>query len=61
MSILIVEDNAVNALLLEHFLKKGGYRTLVANNAIVARQLSPAHMTFSSSWSFPDFVDTFRA
>jgi CheY-like chemotaxis protein len=36
MSILIVEDNAVNALLLERFLKKGGYQTIVANNAIVA-------------------------
>jgi CheY-like chemotaxis protein len=36
MSILIVEDNAVNAMLLEHFLKKGGYQTRVVNNALVA-------------------------
>jgi two-component system sensor histidine kinase/response regulator len=41
---LIVEDNAVNALLLEPFLKKGGYRILVANNAIVAlATLSSTH------------------
>ena len=44
MSILIVEDNAVNALLLERFLKKGGYQTIVANNAIVAlATLSSTH------------------
>jgi CheY-like chemotaxis protein len=44
MSVLIVEDNAVNAMLLEHFLKKGGYQTIVANNALVAlTTLSSTH------------------
>jgi CheY-like chemotaxis protein len=33
MSILVVEDNPVNATLLEHFLKKSGYQTIVAKNA----------------------------
>lgn len=33
MSILVVEDNPVNATLLEHFLKKSGYQTIVAQNA----------------------------
>ena len=36
MSILIVEDNVVNAMLLEHLLRKGRYQTIVAKNAIVA-------------------------
>jgi len=36
MSILLVEDNPVNAMLLEHFLKKGGYQTIIAPNALVA-------------------------
>ena len=36
MSILIVEDNGINAKLLERFLEKGGYQTIVAKNAIVA-------------------------
>jgi len=36
MSILLVEDNPVNAMLLEHFLKKGGYQTIIAHNALVA-------------------------
>jgi len=41
---LIVEDNAVNALLLEPFLKKDGYRTLVSKNALVAlATLSSTH------------------
>ena len=33
MSILIVEDNPVNAIVLESFLQKGGYQTAVARNA----------------------------
>ena len=33
MSILIVEDNPINALVLENFLAKGGYHTAVAKNA----------------------------
>ncbi len=33
MSILIVEDNPINALVLENFLAKGGYNTTVAKNA----------------------------
>jgi two-component system chemotaxis response regulator CheY len=36
VSILIVEDNPVNALLLERFLKKGGYCTLLARTAKAA-------------------------
>ena len=33
MSILIVEDNPVNAMVIENFLPKGGYHTAVAKNA----------------------------
>ena len=33
MSILIVEDNPINAMVLENFLAKGGYQTAVAKNA----------------------------
>ena len=33
MSILIVEDNPLNALVLENFLQKGGYQTVVARSA----------------------------
>ena len=33
MSILIVEDNPINAMVLENFLAKGGYHTAVAKNA----------------------------
>ncbi len=33
MSILIVEDNPINAIVLENFLVKGGYQTAVAKNA----------------------------
>lgn len=33
MSILIVEDNPINAMVLENFLAKGGYHTTVAKNA----------------------------
>lgn len=33
MSILIVEDNPVSAVVLESFLKNGGYQTVVARNA----------------------------
>lgn len=33
MTILIVEDNPVNAVVLEHVLKNGGYQTVVARNA----------------------------
>lgn len=33
MSILIVEDNPINAMMLENFLAKGGYHTEVAKNA----------------------------
>lgn len=33
MSILIVEDNPVNAMLLENFLEKGGYHTVLARSA----------------------------
>lgn len=33
MSILIVEDNPINAMVLENFLAKGGYHTVVATNA----------------------------
>ena len=33
MPILIVEDNPLNALVLENFLKKGGYQTVVARSA----------------------------
>ena len=33
MSILIVEDNPINAMVLENFLARGGYHTVVANNA----------------------------
>jgi len=36
MSVLIVEDNAINAKRLEHFLNTAGYQTIVAKNAIVA-------------------------
>jgi CheY-like chemotaxis protein len=33
MSILIVEDNPINAMVLENFLAKGGYQIAVAKNA----------------------------
>ena len=33
MSILIVEDNPINAMVIENFLAKGGYHTAVAKNA----------------------------
>lgn len=33
MAILIVEDNPINAMVLEKFLAKGGYHTTVAKNA----------------------------
>ncbi len=36
MPILIVEDNAINAKRLAHFLHAGGHQTIVAKNAIVA-------------------------
>jgi hypothetical protein len=42
MSILIVEDNAINAKRLEHFLNTRGYQTIIAKNAIMAlATLSP--------------------
>ena len=36
MPILIVEDNAINAKRLEHFLNTDGYQTIVTKNALVA-------------------------
>ena len=43
MSILIVEDNSINAMVLENLLTKGGYHTTVAKSALDALACLP-HM-----------------